>query len=95
MIWLFEIDEVFWGDKPKVNEHYLFDVGDICFDITLYDISLYMATAKYFLLNNTNPNEIYYLQYTGLNSNPSRLLLGKNTEYYNIISNYYIDKSKQ
>ena len=24
MIWLFKIDEVFWNNKPKVNEHYMF-----------------------------------------------------------------------
>jgi len=96
MIWLFKIDEVFWGDKLKVDEHYVFpDVDNIEFDITLYDISLYMATANYFLLNDTNPDEIYYLQYSGTNSNPSRLLVGKNTDYYNVVSNYYIDKSKQ
>jgi hypothetical protein len=95
MIWLFKIDEVFLGNKPKVNENYLFDVDDIGFDITLYDISLYLATSNYFLLNDTNPDEIYYLQYSGTNSNPSRLLVGKNTDYYNVVSNYYIDKSKQ
>jgi hypothetical protein len=94
MIWLFKINEVFWGDKPKVNEHYVLpDIDNIEFDITLYDISLYMATANYFLLNDTNPDEIYYLQYSGINSNPSRLSVGKNTDYYYVVSNYYIDKS--
>ena len=95
MIWLFKIDEVFWGNKPKVNEFYTFDVDDIHFDITRYDISLYMATANYFLLNDTNPDEIYFLQYSGTNSNPRRLLVDKNTDYYITVSNYYIDKSKQ
>ena len=96
MVWLFKIDEVFWCNKPKVNEHYMFpNVDDVEFDITLYDISLYMATANYFLLSDTNHSEIYSLQYSGLNSNPSRLLIGKNTDYYNVVSNYYIDKSKQ
>lgn len=38
MIWLFKIDEVFWNNKPKVNEFYTFDVDDIHFDITEYDI---------------------------------------------------------
>lgn len=95
MIWLFKIDEVFWNNKPKVNEFYTFDVDDINFDITEYYISLYMATANYFLLNDTNPDEIFSLQYSGKNSNPSRLLVDKNTDYYNVVSNYYIDKSKQ
>jgi len=96
MIWLFKIDEVFWNNKPKVNEHYMFpNVDDVEFDITLYDISLYMSTSNYFLLSDTNPSEIYSLQYSGLNSNPSRLLIGKNTDYYNVVSHYYIEKSKQ
>ena len=95
MIWLFKIDEVFWNNKPKVNEFYTFDVDDIHFDITEYDISLYMSTSNYFLLSDTNHSEIYSLQYSGLNSNPSRLLIGKNTDYYNVVSHYYIEKSKQ
>ena len=96
MIWLFKIDEVFWNNKPKVDEHYMFpNVDDVEFDITLYDISLYMATANYFLLNDTNPDEIYSLQYSGTNTNPSRLLVGKNTDYYNLVSNYYIEKSNK
>lgn len=65
MIWLFKIDEVFWGNKPVVNEHYLFDVDNIGFDITSYNITIYLATANYFLLNDTNPDEIYALQYSG------------------------------
>ena len=93
MIWLFRINEVFWGDKPKVNEHYNFpDVNDIEFDITLYDISLYPGLANYFLLNDTNPNEIYRLHYLGeYNNNPSRLLIDKNTDNYNAIVNYLED----
>ena len=38
MIWLFKIDEVFWNNKPKVNEFYTFDVDYINFDITEYDM---------------------------------------------------------
>jgi hypothetical protein len=96
MIWLFKIDDVFWGNKPKIDEHYVFpDINDIEFDITLYDISLYMGTANYFLLDDANPDEIYYLQYSGTNINPRRLLVGKNTDYYNAVCNYYMDKSKQ
>ena len=93
MIWLFKIDEVFWDNKSKVDEYYLFDIDDIGFDITLYDISLYLATSNYFLLNDTN-DEIYLLQFTGKNSNPSRVLVAKNSEYYNIVRSYYIDKKK-
>jgi len=92
MIWLFRINEVFWDNKPKVNEHYNFpDVDDIEFDITLYDISLYTGLANYFLLNDTNPDEIYRLQYSGAHSNPTRLLIGKNTDNYNAIVNYLED----
>ena len=90
MIWLFKINEVFWGNKPKVDEHYVFpEVDDIEFDITLYDKSLYMATANYFLLNDKNPDEIYCLQYSGKNSNPIRLSVGKNTDYYDAVVDYY------
>lgn len=92
MIWLFKIDETFWGNKPEVDEHYIFpNVDDIEFDMTLYKISLYMATANYFLLNDTNPDEIYYLEYSGINCNPSRLLLGKYNEYYDVVKSYYIE----
>lgn len=91
MIWLFKIDEVFWDNKPKVDEHYLFDIDDIGFDITLYDISLYLATSNYFLLNDTNDDEIHFLQVGGTNSNPNRVLVAKNSEYYNIVISYYID----
>ena len=54
-----------------------------------------MSTSNYFLLSDTNPSEIYSLQYSGLNSNPSRLLIGKNTDYYNVVSHYYIEIPKQ
>ena len=92
MIWLFKIDEVFWGNKPTVNEYYYFpNESDIEFDINLYDISLYMGLADYYVLNDVNPDEIYRLYYSGENSNPDRLLLNKNTDYYNVISNYYVN----
>ncbi len=100
MIWLFKIDEVFWGNKPKVNECYVFlDVDDIEFDISLYDISLYMSLANYFLLSDTNPDEIYRLRSAILansgGNNPTRLLVSKDSDYYNVVSNYYYYKSKQ
>lgn len=53
-----------------------------------------MTMANYFLLNDINPYEIYSLQCSGKDSNPSRFLVDKNTDYYNAVSNYYIDKSK-
>ena len=88
MIWLFKID-VFWSNKPKVNEHYEFPkVNDIEFDIDLYDISLYMGTSSYFLLNDTNPGDIYIL------FNNRRVLVDKNTDYYNVISDYYTEISR-
>ena len=95
MNWLFKVDEVFWNNTPKVNEHYTFDIDDIEFDITQYDVSLYFGTSNYYLLDDTNPDEIYYLEYSGTNINPRRLLVGKNTDYYNAVCNYYIGKSKQ
>ena len=88
MIWLFKSNEVFWDNKPKVNEHYLFDVSDINFDITKYDISLYFATANYFILSDSN-DEIYWLKYNGVNVNPIRYKLNISSEYHNMIKNFY------
>lgn len=88
MIWLFKSNEVFWDNKPKVNEHYLFDVTDINFDITKYDISLYFPTANYFILSDSN-DEIYWLKYNGVNVNPIRYKLNISSEYHNIIKNFY------
>ena len=59
MIWLFKVNDVYWDNKPKVNEFYTFDVDDIHFDITQYDVSLYFPTASYYLLNESNEDELY------------------------------------
>jgi hypothetical protein len=88
MIWLFKINEVFWDNKPKINEHYLIDSNDIDSNITQHGISLYFATANYFILNDCKDKEIYYLQYVG-NSNPIKVLVESSDNYYNIIQNYY------
>ncbi len=89
MIWVFKLDEVFWGNKPKVNEHYLFNVNDVNFDMTIYDISLYFATSLYFLLNEDD-KKIYYLNYQG-SKNPSRITIeeGSYTDYIQTIIDYY------
>ena len=94
MIWMFKMNEVFWGDKPKVNEHYLFDTDDINFDVNMYDISLYFATSNYFILNESNDEEIYHLQFVGTNINPVRVLVQSNSVYYDSISEYYISKKR-
>lgn len=90
MIWLFRIDEVFNGDKSKVNRHYTFDTDDINFDIDKYDITLYFATGNYCLLNESNDKKIYNLFYTG-NRNPHRGLVEEGSVYYNIVRSYYIE----
>jgi hypothetical protein len=93
MIWLFKVNEVFWNNKPKVDKYYVIDTEDINFDINQYNISLYFATASYFLLNEFNNDEIYYLRYNG-NTNPIRVLLDKSDEYYKVIQNFYLDNKK-
>jgi hypothetical protein len=93
MIWLFRSNEVFWGNKPKVNEYFLFDVNDINFDITKYDISLYFPIADYFILSDSNDDEIYLLKYNVSNVNPIRYkldpLVGISSEYYSMIKSFY------
>jgi len=37
MIWLFKVNDVYWDNKPKVNEFYTFDVDDIHFDIPFFE----------------------------------------------------------
>lgn len=93
MIWLFKVNEVFWGNKPKVDDYYLIDTEDINFDISQYDVSLYFGTASYFSLSEFNDDEIYYLQYIG-NTNPSRILLDKSDKYYKVIRNFYLGNKK-
>lgn len=88
MIWLFRSNEVFWGNKPKVNEYFLFDVNDINFDITKYDISLYFPIADYFILSDSNDDEIYLLKYVS-NGNPIRSKLDISSEYHTMIKSFY------
>lgn len=89
MIWLFKVDEVFWGNKPKVNEFYKFEVDDIHFDITQYDVSLYFGTASYYLLNESNDNEIYLLRFVGSYQNPIRELISEGSEICGIVNDFY------
>ena len=89
MIWLFRVDEVFWGNKPKVKEHYLFNEDDILFDITLYDISLYFGNCNYYLMSDLIDSKIYSLEFIGVNKNPQRLLLDSGLEIYDIVRKYY------
>lgn len=94
MVWLFKIDEVFWNNTPKVNEFYTFDVDDIHFDITGYDISLYYGLADYFLLSDSNEDDIYQLRLESINRNPIRVIIPKNTEMYSIIKEFYTKAKK-
>jgi len=94
MIWLFKVNEVFWNEIPIVNKYYTFDTNDIEFDITQYDISLYFGTADYYLINESNSDEIFKLFYNGTNINPTRMLLSKDNVVYSIIQNFYIEQTK-
>jgi hypothetical protein len=91
MIWLFKVNEVFWNNKPKVNDYYTFDTEDTEFDIIQYDVPLYFGLANYYLLNELNDNELYYLQYVTVNKNPMRILVSKDNEIYNIIRDFYVN----
>lgn len=98
MIWLFKVNEVFWGNKPEVNDYYLFEEDDINFDITKYDITLYFPTANYFLLKS--PNEIFFLEpprgsSTNSYQNPNRIKLYENTDYFKCVNDYYNTEIKQ
>lgn len=95
MIWLFEVNEVFWNEKPKVNKVFVFDGDDVHFDITQYDISLYFALSDYFILSSSTDGDIYQLRFKSVSENPSRLILPQNTEMYNTIRQFYIDELKK
>ncbi len=45
--------------KQEVNDYYLFPTDDIKFDITKWDISLYLASADYYILSESNDEEVY------------------------------------
>ena len=94
MIWLFKMDEVFWGAKPTVDEHYLFHTDDINFDITRYSISLYFATAYYFVLSESDDKSVYRLHYDGTDMNPPRWTLPIDSEYYTIIREFYMSNKR-
>lgn len=89
MIWLFRVDEVFWGNKPKVKEHYLFNEDDI-----LFDISLYFGNCNYYLMSDLCDSEIYSLEFIGVNKNPQRLLLDSNLKIYDIVRKFYIQQKR-
>ena len=93
MIWLFKLNEVFWGNKPEVNEHYLFEEEDINFDITKYDITLYFPTANYILLKS--PDEIFFLERVNSYQNPERTKVNENSPYSKCVKDYYDTKIKQ
>jgi len=94
MIWLFRVDEVFWGDKPEVKEHFVFDTDDTNFDLFKYNIDMYFALANYYLVNESNDNEIYLLRFVGSHKNPVRQLISQDNEIFNIIRDFYTEKHK-
>ena len=88
MIWLFKCNDVLLRDKLEVNEHYLFDEDDIDFDMSKYDIPLF-STASYYLLNESNEDELYGLQFEHIHKNPIRVLIPNSSEIYGIIKEFY------
>jgi len=94
MIWIFKVNEVFWNNKPKVNEYFTFDVDDIHFDITEYDVSLYFGLADYFLLSDSNEEDVYQLRLESINRNPTRVNITEQTEMCNLIKEFYRDNKK-
>jgi hypothetical protein len=94
MIWLFRVDEVFGGNKPEVKEHFVFDTDDTNFDLFKYEIDMYFALANYYLVNESNDNEIYLLRFIGSHKNPVRQLISEDNEILNIIRDFYIKKHK-
>lgn len=94
MIWIFKVDEVFWN-KPKVDEYYRFDTDDTNFNINQYDISLYFGTTDYFLLNELNCDEVYQLRYIGGDVNPIRMKIDSESEYHNLIRNFYTSQLRE
>ena len=94
MVWLFRVDEVFWGNKPEVKEHFVFDTDDTNFDLFKYEIDMYFALANYYLVNESNDNEIYLLRFIGSHKNPVRQLISEDNEIFNIIRDFYIKKHK-
>lgn len=89
MIWVFRCNEVFWKNKPKVNEYYLFDEDDINFDMSKYDISFYYPTADYYLMNDKNPDELYCLVFNGIKNNPSLVKLSQSVDTIAMINSFY------
>jgi hypothetical protein len=93
MIWLFKVNEVFWGDKPKVDEFYTFDTNNTNFDILQYDISLYFGASNYYILNEDNDTNIFSLRLENINKNPTRIPISNSDEIYQIIRNFYLNKN--
>jgi hypothetical protein len=92
MIWLFKINDVFWSQQLTVNDWYLFDTDDINFDITKYDMPLYFASANYYIMNDSNKEEVFQLRLEGINRNPARVIITQNSKIYNIIKEFYIEE---
>ena len=89
MVRLFKVDQVFNGDKSKVNQYFTFNVFNINFDITQYQISLYFGTANYYLLNDCDDKKIYILEFVGVGINPRRVLINEDSEIYDLIKIFY------
>lgn len=85
MIWLFRVKHLHWGETEKVNEYYLFDVDDINFDLTEYDVSLYFPSSNYYLMNDVDSEKVYVLLFDGLKRNQ----LSNKDKAYGIVKDFY------
>lgn len=96
MVWLFrirpgEVKHLYWGETEKVNEYYLFDVDDINFDLTEYDVSLYFTSYKYYLMNDADSEKIYVLFFDGI---LNKRQLSNKDKAYGIVKDFYTKEKR-
>lgn len=91
MVWLFRIKHVYWGKAEKINEYYLFDVNDVNFDLTEYNISLYFGSYNYYLMNDADSEKIYVLFFDGI---LSKKQLSNKDESYGIVKDFYTKEKR-
>ena len=95
MIYLYKVFGGVSGKTPNIVDYYRFNTDDIEFDMLSYDISLNMVTYDYYLLSDTNIDEIYYLSFVNFDTNPKRILISKDDEIYNLIREAHMRKTME
>lgn len=53
-----------------------------------------VGLADYFLLNDSNEDDVYQLRFESINRNPTRVIIPTNNEIYSVIKKFYINKTK-